>query len=190
MLWVQWWFLTRITYKDWHRIKNSLFCATNILFKFHLEKHPDQEWTQMRKDARSTELKSIIMTVMWERSRGALPFNAMGGIRFRESRWRVTSWPHTWLPAALSLSVRGPPAAELSESPLRCHVCRSTVCSPPLRVPRAPLSADGAYWSTAEDVTFALQIRLHGRTLTVWWGGEMSLGFAREINSIRHANWI
>lgn len=103
-------FLTRITCKDLKK-------------HFYLEKHPDQEWMEMRKDARSTELKSIIMMVMWEQSRGALPFDAMGGIRFRESRWRVTSWPHTWLPAALSLSLRGTPAAALDESPLRCHVC-------------------------------------------------------------------
>ncbi len=127
-----------------------------------------------REDAHSTELKSIIMPVMWEQSRGALPFDAMGGIRFRESRWRVTSWPHTWLPAALSLSVRGPPVAALGESPLRCHVCE-----PP-----------GLHYLLTVHIDLPQRMSpllcrygcMGGHP--VLWGGEMSLGFAREINSI------
>lgn len=141
----------------------------------------------MCKDPRLNELRSIMMMMVWERRNGALPFNTMGGFRFRESRWHVTSWPHTWLPAAVSLSVRGPPAAALSESPLRCHVSRSTVCDPPLRVPGAPLCADGAYWSTAEDVTFALQIRAAWEDAhSVVWGRNVFWVWQKnQFNSTR-----
>lgn len=147
MLWVQWWFLIRITCKHWHRISNILSCVTNIILKLYLEKH---------------------------------------GMSWRAESWR----------AALSCDGCDPFQREQMMSLPASGLCKGTSsgCAQwkpsqmsPLSVPRAPLSADGAYWSTAEDVTFALQIRLHGRTLTVWWGQENQFNSTCEQLHLKHS---